>query len=244
MDLLVKYQIPKEIKDYQDIKEGLRSVDLMSNEWDPVGYNQNARFVSDLGEPVLQLLNPKPGETVLDLGCGDGELMKFIYENISKKVRGLEISKDNVQKCIQKGLTVIEGNAEMDLQQFPSNSFDYVILSQTLQAFLNPEKVISDLLRIGKTSIVTIPNFGFWKVRFNLLFKGTMPVTKTLPNEWYNTPNLHMCSIKDFVNFCNDRKINLFKSLALTNNKVSSINKFNLNFKNLTSELGIFLIEK
>ena len=183
-------------------------------------------------------------KSILDVGCGDGELMKFIYENISKKVRGLEISKDNVQKCIQKGLTVIEGNAEMDLRQFPSNSFDYVILSQTLQAFLNPEKVISDLLRIGKTSIVTIPNFGFWKVRFNLLFKGTMPVTKTLPNEWYNTPNLHMCSIKDFVNFCNDRKINLFKSLALTNNKVSSINKFNLNFKNLTSELGIFLIEK
>ena len=183
-------------------------------------------------------------KSILDVGCGDGELMKFIYENISKKIRGLEISKDNVQKCIQKGLTVIEGNAEMDLQQFPNNSFDYVILSQTLQAFLNPENVISDLLRIGKTSIVTIPNFGFWKVRFNLLFKGTMPVTKTLPNEWYNTPNLHMCSIKDFVNFCNDRKINLFKSLALTNNKVSSINKFNLNFKNLTSELGIFLIEK
>ena len=183
-------------------------------------------------------------KSILDVGCGDGELMKFIYENISKKIRGLEISKDNVQKCILKGLTVIEGNAEMDLRQFPSNSFDYVILSQTLQAFLNPEKVISDLLRIGKTSIVTIPNFGFWKVRFNLLFKGTMPVTKTLPNEWYNTPNLHMCSIKDFVNFCNDRKINLFKSLALTNNKVSSINKFNLNFKNLTSELGIFLIEK
>ena len=183
-------------------------------------------------------------KSILDVGCGDGELMKFIYENISKKIRGLEISKDNVQKCIEKGLTVIEGNAEMDLQQFPNNSFDYVILSQTLQAFLNPEKVISDLLRIGKTSIVTIPNFGFWKVRFNLLFKGTMPVTKALPNEWYNTPNLHMCSIKDFVNFCNNRKINLFKSLALTNNKVSSINKFNLNFKNLTSELGIFLIEK
>ena len=183
-------------------------------------------------------------KSILDVGCGDGELMKFIYENISNKIRGLEISKDNVQICIQKGLTVIEGNAETDLQQFPSNSFDYVILSQTLQAFLNPEKVINDLLRIGKTSIVTIPNFGYWKVRFNLLFKGTMPVTKTLPNEWYNTPNLHMCSIKDFVNFCNKRKINLFKSLALTNNKVSSINKFNLNFKNLTSELGIFLIEK
>tara|TARA_B100000941_G_scaffold287796_1_gene263582 strand:+ start:1162 stop:1758 length:597 start_codon:yes stop_codon:yes gene_type:complete len=183
-------------------------------------------------------------KSILDVGCGDGELMKFIYENISKKIRGLELSKDNVQKCIQKGLTVIEGNAETDLEHFPSNSFDYVILSQTLQAFLNPEKVMNDLLRVGKTSIVTIPNFGFWKVRLNLLFKGTMPVTKTLPNEWYNTPNLHMCSIKDFVNFCNNRKINLFKSLALKNNKVSSINKFNLNFKNLMSELGIFLIEK
>ena len=183
-------------------------------------------------------------KSVLDVGCGDGELMKFIYENISKKIRGLELSKEKVQKCIEKGLTVIEGNAEIDLKQFPNNSFDYVILSQTLQAFLNPEKVISDLLRIGKTSIVTIPNFGFWRVRFNLLFKGTMPVTKTLPNEWYNTPNLHMCSIKDFVNFCDKRKINLFKSLALTNNKVSFINKFNLNMKNLTSELGIFLIEK
>ena len=170
--------------------------------------------------------------------------MKIILENISKNIRGLEISKKNVQECIEKGLTVIEGNAELDLGQFPDKSFNYVILSQTLQAFLNPEKVLYELLRVGKKAIVTIPNFGHWKVRVDLLFKGTMPVTKTLPNEWYNTPNLHMCSIKDFVNFCNDRKINLFKSLALTNNKVSSINKFNLNFKNLTSELGIFLIKK
>ena len=181
---------------------------------------------------------------VLDVGCGDGELMDYIYNNITKDIRGIEISKKNVQKCIERGLTVIEGDAEKDLKQFPNSSFEYVILSQTLQAFLDPENVINELLRVGKKAIVTIPNFGFWKVRFNLLFKGTMPVTKTLPNEWYNTPNLHMCSIKDFVNFCNDRKINLFKSLALTNNKVSSINKFNLNFKNLTSELGIFLIEK
>ena len=124
-------------------------------------------------------------KSILDVGCGDGELMKFIYENISTRIRGLEISKSNVQRCIKKGLTVIEGNAEIDLQQFPSNSFDYVILSQTLQAFLNPEKVIQDLLRIGKTSIVTIPNFGFWKVRLNLLFRGTMPVTCLL----YTSPS-------------------------------------------------------
>ena len=155
----------------------------------------------------------------------------------------MEISKKNVQKCIEKGLTVIEGNAEKDLKQFPNQSFDYVILSQTLQAFLDPEGVIQQLLRIGKKSIVTIPNFGHWKVRSHLLLKGTMPVTKNLPNEWYNTPNLHMCTIKDFVNFCDQRKIKLFSSLSLRNEKVSSINKKNLIFQNLISELGIFLIE-
>ena len=115
---------------------------------------------------------------ILDVGCGNGELMKYILENISKNIRGLEISKKNVQECIEKGLTVIEGNAELDLGQFPDKSFNYVILSQTLQAFLNPEKVLYELLRVGKKAIVTIPNFGHWKVRVDLLFKGTMPVTE------------------------------------------------------------------
>ena len=150
----------------------------------------------------------KKDSKVLDVGCGDGQLMKYIYENITKDIRGLEISKNNVQKCIEKGLTVIEGDAEKDLKQFPISSFDYVILSQTLQAFLDPENVINELLRIGKKAIVTIPNFGYWKVRIHLLFKGTMPVTKNLPNEWYNTPNLHMCTIKDFLNFCSKKKLN------------------------------------
>jgi methionine biosynthesis protein MetW len=156
----------------------------------------------------------------------------------------LEISKNNVQKCVEKGLTVIEGDAEKDLSQFPNSSFDFVILSQTLQAFLRPEIVINELLRVGKKAIVTVPNFGFWKIRLNLLIKGTMPVTKNLPDEWYNTPNLHMCTIKDFFNFCNNRKIKLDKSLALRNEKTSSISNINLNIKNLSAELGIFLIEK
>ncbi|MDA7486909.1 methionine biosynthesis protein MetW, partial [Candidatus Pelagibacter ubique] len=106
-----------------------------------------------------------------------------------------------------------------------------------------PEIVIKELLRVGKKAIVTIPNFGFWKVRLHLLIKGTMPITKNLPDEWYNTPNLHMCTIKDFYNFCENRKIKLDKSLALHNEKISSINKLNLNTKNLSAELGIFLIE-
>tara|TARA_Y100001970_G_scaffold112236_1_gene140050 strand:+ start:1900 stop:2496 length:597 start_codon:yes stop_codon:yes gene_type:complete len=181
---------------------------------------------------------------VLDVGCGDGTLMKYLKENKNIDTRGLEISKENVQKCILKGLSVIEGNAEKDLQQYPNSSFDYVILSQTLQAFYNPEKVIDDLLRVANKAIVTIPNFGYWKVRFHLFLKGTMPVTKHLPNEWYNTPNLHMCSIKDFVNFSKEKKINLFRSLALKETKVSDINDKNLSLKNLLAELGIFLIEK
>ena len=181
---------------------------------------------------------------VLDVGCGDGTLMDFLKNNKKIDVRGIEISKNNVQKCVGKGLTVIEGDAEKDLIQFPDRSFDFVILSQTLQAFLNPEIVINELLRVGKKAIVTIPNFGFWKVRLQLLIKGTMPITKTLPDEWHNTPNLHMCSIKDFFNFCNNRKIKLDKSLALHNEKISLIKNGNLNIKNLSAELGIFLIEK
>jgi len=186
----------------------------------------------------------KDNTKVLDVGCGDGILMKHLKDNKNVDTRGLEISKNNVQICISKGLPVIEGNAEIDLQQFPNLSFDYVILSQTLQAFYKPEKVIDDLLRVANKAIVTIPNFGYWKVRLHLLFKGTMPVNKHLPNEWYDTPNLHMCTIKDFVNFCEQKNINLFKSLALHEEKVSTINNNNLNAKNLLSELGIFLIEK
>ena len=195
---------------------------------------QEFKIISDLIEKNTR---------VLDVGCGDGILMEYLKYNKEIDIRGIEISKDNVQRCLSKGLTVIEGDAEKDLLQFPDSSFDFVILSQTLQAFLNPEIVIKELLRVGKKAIVTIPNFGFWKVRLHLLIKGTMPITKNLPDEWYNTPNLHMCTIKDFYNFCENRKIKLDKSSALHNEKISSINKLNLNIKNLSAELGIFLIE-
>ena len=181
---------------------------------------------------------------VLDVGCDDGALMEYLKQNKDVDIRGIEISKEKVQTCISKGLTVLEGNAELDLKQFPNKSFDYVVLGQTLQAFVNPEIVIKELLRVGKKAIVTIPNFGHWKGRLNLLIKGTMPVTKTLPNEWYNTPNIHMCTIKDFFKFSKTIDFKIFKSLALINNKVSNINSTNLFTKNLFSELGIFLIEK
>ena len=190
---------------------------------------------------IAELIEQK--SRVLDVGCGDGNLMKYLTENKIVDIRGLEISKKSVQNCLSKGLTVIEGNAENDLMQFPENSFDYVVLSQTLQAFLNTEKVINQLLRIGKKAIVTIPNFGHWKIRLQLLMKGTMPVTEALPYEWHNTPNLHMCTIKDFFNFCEKRNIKIFKSLALNKEKITRIKSSNLIIKNLISELGIFLIE-
>ena len=192
---------------------------------------------------VIADLLPK-NVRVLDVGCGDGSLMSHLIKEKNIEARGLELKKENVTKCIYKGLPVIEGNAETELHQFPNQSFDFVILSQTLQAFYNPEKVLKDLLRIGKSVIISIPNFGYWKVRTSLLFFGKMPVTKTLPNSWYNTPNLHMCTIKDFYKFCNERDIKLDKALALHNEKISSINETNLNIKNLSAELGIFLIEK
>ena len=181
---------------------------------------------------------------VLDVGCADGTLMQFLKENKNINVRGLEISKDKVQECIAKGLTVIEGNAEKDLKQFPDKSFDYVVLSQTLQAFLSPELVLDELLRVGKKAIVTIPNFGNWKVRLHLLFKGTMPITKSLPEQWHSTPNLHMCTIKDFVNFIKSKEIKMIKTLALNSNNTSNITNNNLGTKNLFADLGIFLIEK
>ena len=186
----------------------------------------------------------KANSRVIDVGCGDGVLMDFLKQNKNIDVRGLEISKDKVQKCISKGLTVIEGNAESDLKQFPNHSFDYAVLSQTLQAFLNPEIVINELLRVGKKAIVTIPNFGYWKVRLHLLIKGTMPVTETLPDQWYNTANLHMCTIKDFSNFATEKNFKIKSSLALSKEDVSEIKNSNLSFKNFFADLGIFIIEK
>ena len=177
---------------------------------------------------------------VLDVGCGDGSLMNLLINEKNIEARGLELVEENVKKCIYKGLSVIEGDAETELHLFPGQSFDFVILSQTLQAFYNPERVLKDLLRIGKSVIISIPNFGYWKVRTSLLFFGKMPVTKTLPNAWYNTPNLHMCTIKDFFHFCLEKNIKINRAIGVNEESTSEIKINNLEIKNLFSKLGIF----
>ena len=179
---------------------------------------------------------------VLDVGCGDGTLIEALIEQKDIDTRGIELEENKVKQCISKGLSVIQGNAETELGQFPDKAFDFVILSQTLQAFHQPENVLNQLLRIGKKVIISIPNFGYWQVRTSLLFFGKMPVTKSLPDFWYNTPNLHMCSIKDFYQFCDKKKIKMDKIIGINNEKISSINRINLEMKNLLSEVGIFLI--
>ena len=179
---------------------------------------------------------------VLDVGCGDGSLMNLLVKEKNIEVRGLELEKHNVQECIYKGLPVIQGNAETELYQFPNQSFDYVVLSQTLQAFYSPDKVLKELLRIGKSVIVSIPNFGYWRVITSLLFFGKMPMTKTLPNTWYDTPNLHMCSIKDLFNYCDNQNIIIKKVIGVNEDQTSLIKRNNLEIKNFFSKLGIFLI--
>lgn len=181
---------------------------------------------------------------VLDVGCGDGSLLLHLKKIKNVDGRGLEIDQKRVQESVAKGLAVIEGDAEKDLVDYPNASFDFAILNQSLQQFHDPRKVLDELLRVAKKAIITIPNFGYWKVRLNLLFKGTMPVTENLPHTWYNTPNLHMCTIKDFYNLCKLDNIEIVESISVSSDKVSNIQKSNLEVKNLISEIGIFLIKK
>ncbi len=146
----------------------------------------------------------RPGSRVLDVGSGDGELLDLLAREKQVDGRGLEISQRGVNESVARGLPVIQGDADSDLSYYPDKGFDYVILSQTLQATRNPKLVLNELLRIGDRAIVSFPNFGHWRVRLSLLLKGRMPVTKDLPYSWYDTPNIHFCTIRDFVALCDE----------------------------------------
>lgn len=149
--------------------------------------------------PDLKLIADliEPGSRVLDVGCDDGALLDYLVQNRQADGRGIEISQQGVNECVAKGLFVIQGDADNDLAEYPDGSFDYVILSKTLQAVHRPQLVMRELLRIGKRAVVTIPNFGQWKVRLSLFSRGRMPVTKALDKTWYNTDNIHFCTILD-----------------------------------------------
>ncbi|MDE2355857.1 MAG: methionine biosynthesis protein MetW, partial [Alphaproteobacteria bacterium] len=163
---------------------------------------------------ILRLVGP--GARVLDVGCGEGELLDLLTRERGADARGLEISPEGVAACLSLGLAVMQGDADRDLASFPANAFDYVILSRTLQAMRDPRAVLEEMLRIGERAIVTVPNFGHWRVRLDLLVHGRMPVTGALPEPWWSTPNIHLCTIADFIDLAQALDLEIETSAALT----------------------------
>jgi len=158
------------------------------------------------------------GSKVLDVGCGDGELLDMLIRDKQVDGRGVEISQRNVNLCVARGLSVIQGDADTDLIYYPAQSFDYTILAQTIQATRRPREVLEELLRIGERAVVSLPNFGYWRMRTQLMLHGRMPVTADLPYSWYDTPNIHFCTIRDFVNLCEEVGAKVEKAVALDGN--------------------------
>ncbi|MBK1696819.1 methionine biosynthesis protein MetW [Rhodovibrio salinarum] len=157
----------------------------------------------------------EPGSRVLDVGCETGALLDYLIADRNVIGRGIELSQAGVNESVRRGLSVVQGDADTDLQDYPSKAFDYVILSQTLQATYHPREVLSNLVRIGRRAIVSFPNFGHWRVRLKLLWQGTMPVSEALPGAWYETPNIHLCTIRDFLSLSEELGITVERALAL-----------------------------
>ena len=184
------------------------------------------------------------GARVLDIGCGDGSLLEFLVKSKGVDGRGLELIQQNVNHCVARGLSVVQGDADTDLVEYPSGVFDVTILSQTIQATERPRHVLENLLRIGKRTIVSFPNFGHWRVRLSLALKGMMPVTKTLGHHWYDTPNIHLCTILDFAALAKETGARIEKSLALNNGHPARPMRADSLGPNLFAEGAIFLLAK
>ena len=180
---------------------------------------------------------------VIDIGCGNGELLNYLSKNKNSKIQGLEINQKKVNKCVSKGLSVIQGDADKDLGLYPEKSFDYVILSQTIQATLEPKKILTELTRIGKRVIVSIPNFGFWKVRLDLLVKGKMPITSKLNSTWFETENIHLCTVSDFTDLCDQLNLKIKQTVTIASNKQKMFFGKPNKLANIFAEEAIFLIQ-
>ncbi len=166
---------------------------------------------------ILRLV--RPGSRVLDVGCGSGELLELLQAEKGVEGRGLEIGSDNVAACLTKGLPTLQGDADRDLAEYPDHAFDYAILSQTLQAVRAPRTVLAELLRLADRAIVSFPNFGHWRVRWALLASGRMPETRALPDPWWATPNIHLCTLRDFTDLCAEMGLKVEAAAALTRGK-------------------------
>ena len=203
----------------------------------------NQDGISHRGDHLLVAEMVAPGSKVLDVGCGDGDLLRLL-EGRGIDGRGIELSREGVNRCVAKGLAVVQGDADTDLVNYPDDAFDYVILSQTLQATRQPKVVLENLLRIGRRAIVSFPNFGFWRMRLQLLIGGHMPRTENLPATWYDTPNIHFCTIKDFVQLCDEINVKMERAVAL--DLYGRPLRVNLPwwFWNMFGEQGVFLLSR
>jgi len=181
---------------------------------------------------------------VLDVGCGDGTLLTLLSQSHDIDGRGIELSQEGVNACVADGLSVIQGDANTDLSTYPDQAFDYVILSQTIQATRFPDQILSQLLRIGRRAIVSFPNFGHWKVRAYLGVMGRMPVTETMPHTWFDTPNIHYCTISDFSELCKATEVEIEQAVALdVSGKELNLGK-SLWWANLLGEQAVFLLKR
>lgn len=184
------------------------------------------------------------GAKVLDVGCSNGALLEMLEEQKGVDGRGIELSQTGVEAGVARGLAVVQGDADTDLVNYPDDSFDFVILSQTLQATRNPRTVLEHMLRIGHRAIISFPNFGHWRVRFSLLLRGEMPVTKKLPYHWYDTPNIHFCTIRDFVALCRELDAGIDKAVALNGIGQPIPLSVPWRFWNLFGEQAVFLLHR
>ncbi|MBW7850408.1 MAG: methionine biosynthesis protein MetW [Rhodospirillales bacterium] len=206
-----------------------------------IAHSNNTQIRVDL-QLIAEMV--EPGSRVIDVGCGDGALLDYLgrYKNVDG--RGIELSMAGVSAAVSHGLSVIQGDADTDLKDYPTGAFDYVILSQTLQATRDPKGVINHMLRIGRRGIVSFPNFGHWRVRLNLLLRGRMPVTEVLPYQWYDTPNIHFCTTADFVALCRELDITIERGIALDG--LGRVQRFDGGgwLANLCGEQAVFLLKR